>query len=150
MWSGTLWVAGCRTSTTSAPMTLRSPLSSVVTSTHQEKGEKERKPDISFLLLTIPDTFKYPIKPAITQNPQLGGRVAGQQGLPDGVHVGRAQRSQGHGELPYLHQCCQGHDIFGRKKHFKCNPHILHLSKNKACKNNCLFVTHIKLCNQGA
>ena len=69
-----------------------------MTSTHQGRGEKERKPDISFLLLVISDTFKYPIKPAITQNPQLGGRVAGQQGLPDGVHVGRTQRSQGHGK----------------------------------------------------
>ena len=76
--------------------------------------------------------------------------MAGQQGLPDGVHVGRAQRSQGHGELPYQQQCCKGHDIFGRKKHLKCNPHILHLSKNKPCKNNCLFVAYIKLCNQGA
>ena len=44
MWSGTLSVGGCKTSTTSAPMTLRSPLSSVVTSTHQGRGEKERKP----------------------------------------------------------------------------------------------------------
>ena len=72
MWSGTLSVGGCKTSTTSAPMTLRSPLSSVVTSTHQGRGEKERKPDISFLLLVISDTFKYPT-PAITRNLSLEG-----------------------------------------------------------------------------
>ena len=120
MCSGTQWAGGCKTSTTSAPMTLRSLLSSAVTSIHQRRGGKEWNMRTNrYLLLATCKTWKHQTPNtwhlicstfiailAITKTllliPQLGGRVVGQQGLPDGVHVGRAQRSQGHGKLPYL------------------------------------------------
>ena len=72
--SGTQWVGECKTSTTLAPMTLRSPLSSVVTSIHQRRGEKKQKllliPDISYFWYLILYTQHLTIDTRYMQEPQ--------------------------------------------------------------------------------